>query len=186
MQLPEITELNGIRVLTTQQVSSMYGVSRQTISYNFNYNKSKFKEGKHYIELSGQALRDFKGCHENLDNLKYAHVAYLWTEKGALLHAKSVNTEKAWEAYEYLVDFYFRTKEQLSAPENKDPVIPNHFDFQVESQEIRKYLCAIDVLLSEGNAKHSKGLHDGIMGSLDVLYLSLGKKLLDLRESDLN
>ncbi len=112
LKLPQITEIKGIRVLTTQQVSDMYGTNRQTISYNFNYNKPKFKEGKHYIVLSGQALRDFKGCHENLDNLKYAHIAYLWTEKGALLHAKSVNTDKAWQAYEYLVDYYFRAKEQ--------------------------------------------------------------------------
>ena len=29
---------------------------------------------------------------------------YLWTEKGALLHAKSLNTDKAWEVYDYLVD----------------------------------------------------------------------------------
>lgn len=111
MKLPQVTAINGIRVLTTQQVSAMYGTNRQTISYNFNYNKSKFKEGKHYIVLSGKALRDFKGCHENLDNLKYSHIAYLWTEKGALLHAKSLNTDKAWKAYDYLVDFYFRAKE---------------------------------------------------------------------------
>lgn len=37
---------------------------------------------------------------------------YLWTEKGALLHAKSLNTDKAWEVYDYLVDFYFRAKEK--------------------------------------------------------------------------
>ena len=38
---------------------------------------------------------------------------YLWTEKGALLHAKSLNTDKAWEAYEFLVDTYFAVKEKL-------------------------------------------------------------------------
>lgn len=32
--------------------------------------------------------------------------------KGALLHAKSLNTDKAWEVYDYLVDFYFRAKEK--------------------------------------------------------------------------
>ena len=36
---------------------------------------------------------------------------YLWTEKGALLHAKSLNTDKAWQAYDYLVDSYFKKQE---------------------------------------------------------------------------
>lgn len=48
---------------------------------------------------------------------KYAKSLYLWTEKGALLHAKSLNTDKAWEVYDYLVDFYFRAKgEQKAVP----------------------------------------------------------------------
>lgn len=39
-------------------------------------------------------------------------------QKGALLHAKSLNTDKAWEVYDYLVDFYFRAKENdLSEPQ---------------------------------------------------------------------
>ena len=48
------------------------------------------------------------------------HNKYLWTEKGALLHAKSLNTDKAWEVYDYLVDFYFRAKEKR--PEKKEIV----------------------------------------------------------------
>ena len=29
-----------------------------------------------------------------------------------MLHAKSLKTDKAWEVYDYLVDFYFRAKEK--------------------------------------------------------------------------
>ena len=47
-----------------------------------------------------------------------AHL-YLWTEKGALLHAKSLNTDKAWQVYDYLVDFYFRAKETKPEPPAK-------------------------------------------------------------------
>lgn len=43
--------------------------------------------------------------------MKKVSILYLWTEKGALLHAKSLNTDRAWEVYDYLVDFYFRAKE---------------------------------------------------------------------------
>ena len=42
---------------------------------------------------------------------------YLWTEKGAFLHAKSLGTDKAWEVYENLVDFYFNKKKPMSTAE---------------------------------------------------------------------
>ena len=45
---------------------------------------------------------------------------YLWTEKGALLHAKSLNTDQAWQAYEVLVDTYFSVREQAGLPQRPD------------------------------------------------------------------
>lgn len=49
------------------------------------------------------------------DSSKKAKFLYLWTERGALLLAKSINTDVAWDAYEKLVDFYFEVKEQKTA-----------------------------------------------------------------------
>ncbi|HJB95508.1 MAG TPA: ORF6N domain-containing protein [Candidatus Mediterraneibacter intestinigallinarum] len=128
LQLPETVEVKGIRVLTTRQLAQAYETTRQIISYNFNYNKHRYVEGKHYIALEGNELRAFKASHEIHDNLKYAHIAYFWTEKGALLHAKSLNTDKAWEVYDYLVDYYFRVEEQRKVPvtvETKQKSRPN-------------------------------------------------------------
>ena len=48
---------------------------------------------------------------------------FLDRKRGALLHAKSLNTDKAWEVYDYLVDFYFRAKEKQPEIE-KDAVVP--------------------------------------------------------------
>lgn len=112
MQLPKTIEVNGIRVLLTRQLAEAYGTERQIISNNYTRNKKRYVEGKHVIILSGDYLKEFKASHQIDDNLKYAHTLYLWTEKGALLHAKSLNTDKAWEVYDYLVDFYFRAKEE--------------------------------------------------------------------------
>lgn len=129
MQLPENVIIKGIKVLTTRQLAVAYDTSRQMISYNFNYNKHRYVKGKHYIALEGDELRAFKASHEIHDNLKYAHVAYFWTEKGALLHAKSLNTDKAWEVYDYLVDFYFRAKEEPKpVPVETTPVVSRQKD----------------------------------------------------------
>ncbi len=38
--------------------------------------------------------------------------------KGALLHAKSLNTDKAWEVYDWLVDFYFRVQDEVTQKES--------------------------------------------------------------------
>lgn len=117
MQLPEIIETKGIRVLTTKQIAKEYGASIQKIKQNFSNNRSRFIDGKHYISLTGDDLKAFKKQVEKIDLVdgRASHL-YLWTEKGALLHAKSLNTDKAWEVYDYLVDFYFRAKEERKVP----------------------------------------------------------------------
>lgn len=119
MQLPETVEVKGMKVLTTRQIAEAYGVSKDKIIYNFNYNKDRYVLGKHYIEVFGEELRRLKRTCEIQSSFKYAKTLYLWTEKGALLHAKSLNTDKAWGVYDYLVDFYFRAKEE---PKETKPV----------------------------------------------------------------
>lgn len=121
MELPQTIEIKGSKVLTTKQIAEAYGVTKEKIIYNFNYNKDKYILGKHYIEVFGEELRRLKRTCEIQSTFKYAKSLYLWTEKGALLHAKSLNTDKAWQVYDYLVDFYFRTKEE-DLPEKKEVV----------------------------------------------------------------
>lgn len=111
-----ITEYKGIRVLTTQQIAKAYETDRKVISYNFNHNKERYAEGKHYICLTDDELKAFREIHDLPTNL---NKLYLWTEKGAFLHAKSLNTDKAWDVYDRLVDTYFEKPQakQLSPVE---------------------------------------------------------------------
>lgn len=110
----QITEFKNIRVLTTQQIAEAYGTDSKVISYNFNHNKERYVEGKHYIRLEGDDLKAFREIHDLPSNL---NKLYLWTEKGAFLHAKSLNTDEAWAVYENLVDTYFNRKKPLTALE---------------------------------------------------------------------
>ena len=81
-----VTEYRCQRVLTTQQIAEAYGTDGKVISYNFNHNKDRYVEGKHFICLTGDELRRFREIHDLPSNLNRI---YLWTEKGAFLHAKS-------------------------------------------------------------------------------------------------
>ena len=129
MQLPTTVEVKGMKVLTTRQIAEASGVAKDKIIYNFNYNKDRYVLGKHYIEVFGEELRRLKRTCEIQSSFKYAKTLYLWTEKGALLHAKSLNTDKAWEVYDYLVDFYFRAKEEPKpVPVETAPVVSRKDD----------------------------------------------------------
>ena len=111
MNVPTIIDQSGQRVLTTAQLAEAYGTDSKTISWNFNHNRERYTEIKHFYCLTGEelkAFREFQDLPSNIGKL------YLWTEHGALLHAKSLNTDKAWEVYEFLVDSYFRTEKQDS------------------------------------------------------------------------
>lgn len=107
---------NGQRVLTTAQLAEAFGAENKIVTNNFSRNKERYTAGKHYFELRGQELEVFKGSHQFDANLKFAPVIYLWTEKGAWMHAKSLNTDEAWEAYELLIDDYYHVKSNGSEP----------------------------------------------------------------------
>ena len=108
-----VTEYKNIRVLTTQQIAEAYEADARIISNNFNRNKERYIEGKHFVCLEGEELKTFKTNH-HFDESSRINKLYLWTEKGAFLHAKSLNTDKAWEVYDRLVDEYFE-KPQVPA-----------------------------------------------------------------------
>ncbi|MNS38116.1 ORF6N domain protein [compost metagenome] len=136
----QVISHKGYRILTTSQLAESFGADSKVINNNFGRNKDRYTQGKHYFELRGQELEEFKGSHQFDDSLKYASVLYLWTEKGAWLHAKSLNTDRAWEAYEMLVDDYYRVKEVAIdltglSPQLQLLIAMEHRQLQIEQRQ---------------------------------------------------
>ncbi|WP_313430889.1 ORF6N domain-containing protein [Siminovitchia terrae] len=157
-QLQPITQ-NGQRVLTTSQLAESFGADAKIINRNFQRNSERYIQGKHYFSLTGEELREFKGSRQFDDSLKFASVLYLWTEKGAWLHAKSLNTDQAWDAYEMLVDEYYRIKENV-VPLSKDQalvtalrttadLVENYDSVVKEQHELRKLVTHVDQKVEE-------------------------------------
>ena len=213
MKLPQVVEIKGIRVLTSKQIAEGYETTTDTIKKNFTRNRTRFIQGKHYICLTGKELRDFKNkvtnCHPVNNEMKNANkdkneggnsylveknarILYLWTEKGALLHAKSLNTDKAWELYDYLVDHYFRTqgqqaqeiKETKPAAIGKAPEpmwtngkltpakarvsnVPDNSEAQKLITDMRRYLAGLDALLDIYNMYNNEDDMQKITGVID-------------------
>lgn len=118
----QIVEYHGIKVVTSQQIADAYGTVSKQVSQGFNKNKSKFKEEKHYFVLQGEELQKYlRSALSGLQISSKTRKLYLWTERGALLIAKIIDTDIAWKAYERLVDFYFEKKQELKKEELPEP-----------------------------------------------------------------
>lgn len=70
MNLPQIVEVKGIRVLTTRQIAEAYEVKEIQIHQNFKNNRVRFVEGKHYISLTGDELKEVKKHLEKIEVVK--------------------------------------------------------------------------------------------------------------------
>ena len=114
-----ILEHNNIRVMTTEQLAGAYGCDAQHIKQNFNNNKERFTEGKHYFRLEGAELKSFKKQVENFDLpvSKFASAIYLWTKRGAARHSKMLGTERAWDVFDELEESYFNPMKNMTPEE---------------------------------------------------------------------
>lgn len=213
MQLPVILNVKGFRVLTSKQIAELYGTNTDTVKSNFAANKERFIEGKHYVPLRGGELRTFKDKVRNsyLVNNRVgnpylvgntAKVLYFWTEKGALLHAKSLNTDKAWEVYDYLVDHYFRAQDTKKLPtvpltlpkeSAKAPVpvarpprlvvdAPDNAEIQKDLRRIKRIVSAMDLLADCCSVYCDASLYKSKVDSIHSLFLELVRPVNDLQE----
>lgn len=114
----QIIEHEGIRVLTTQQLSEVYETSTENIKQNFKRNKERFNEGRDYYLLKGEQLKEFlQVTNSHLQNQSKIRSMYLWTERGANRHSKILDTDQAWKQFDVLEETYFKVKtNQVSIP----------------------------------------------------------------------
>lgn len=120
MQLEQVS-YNDQLILTTEQLAEFYETTVDTIKVNFNNNKSKFEEGKHYYLLKGDKLKQFRLQVKNL----YLQISpmtrslYLWTKRGASRHAKMLGTDRAWDVYDELEETYFNVRQLIDSKEKE-------------------------------------------------------------------
>lgn len=102
----------GTPVLTTEMLAQAYEVEPHQIRQNFKNNRERFIEGKHFFSVSGQELKNFRLCVENFYSQisTKVRVLILYTDRGCARHAKSLNTDRAWDMYELLEETFFAVK----------------------------------------------------------------------------
>lgn len=193
----QVVEVRGIRVLTTKQLAEAYGTQVTVLRENFRRNKRRYMEGKHYIVLEGQELNEIKRETQLVSVFKQVKKANLWTERGALLHAKSINTDQAWEVYDKLVDFYFRAKEagEKVKPAAVAPVqrkahqmtikvtdAPDNAKVQELVKKLKKDIAGIDSVIDQFCKYISKEDYERLSRVADLMAMGLYRDTLGLAD----
>lgn len=146
----QVIEQQGVRVLTTAQLAECYGTDTRHITDNYNNNKNRYEEGKHYICLKGDDLKAFfANGNFQFANQSKIRTLYLWTERGALLHAKSLNTDKAWEVYGELVETYFRAQKAQIALQNLSPQTQAMINLEIRQNELESRVNDLERRITE-------------------------------------
>ncbi|WP_338805131.1 ORF6N domain-containing protein [Xenorhabdus griffiniae] len=111
---------NRIPVITTELLADVYETDVINIQVNHSRNKARFVAGKHFFKIAGQELKDLRLTLSKSQNLlvtssnpqisSKTRSLILWTERGAARHAKMLDTDKAWDVFERLEDYYFNQK----------------------------------------------------------------------------
>lgn len=178
-----IIEHNGQRILTTAQLAESYGADRQQISRNFTRNESRYTQGKHYFALTKDAKHEFLNRVQIDDGSRNAQTLYLWTEKGAWLHAKSLNTDEAWNAYEMLVDEYYKVIEQTPSQNSMELVLEAALKHERDIKTIKSdvdYLkgsMRVDSLQQQEIQQAAKKSVVHALGGMDsIAYQEISKK----------
>lgn len=117
MSLPPITYKDQ-PVVTTEMLAQAYGCSAKNIRDNFNNNRDRFVEGKHFYSLQNGELQAFRDCTESFGAVVPARTRNLtiWPERGAARHAKMLNTDRAWDVFEMLEETFFRVVKPEAEP----------------------------------------------------------------------
>lgn len=140
----QIVEYRAQRVVTTEQLASGYGATEQMITNNFNRNKSRFVEGKHYFKLSGEEVEILRNSFRGVQISNKARSLTLWTERGAANHAKMLETDQAWGYHEDLVEFYFTQRDAIAAPSTQVALSRKQLAMMVIEAEERAEAAALE------------------------------------------
>ena len=151
--LTEIT-FKDIKVITTDLLSILYETESRRITENFNRNIDRFIAGIHYHKLTNGDLKEFKGQYAESVVVEVpqntAHL-YLWTKRGIARHAKILDTDKAWDVFDELEEYYFNRGQnliQIDPSKNQPELLQYAADLSKKIKEQEPYVMIAEEFLT--------------------------------------
>jgi len=95
-------------VITTAEIAKYHELDVKVINQKFRRNKENFILDKDYYIVNTEYLRSHGVT--TISNMDRSDETFLFTESGYLRFVKTINDEKAWKAYNVLIESYFLVK----------------------------------------------------------------------------
>jgi very-short-patch-repair endonuclease len=184
-------------VITTKVLANVYGCDNKIISNNFNRNKDKFEEGKHYYELKGKQLQAFKGCHQNDKSLKYVSTLYLWTKLGSLQHFNTLTNKKGLSE---IKDYFHIDEENIFILSSRKEIefinqleealepfnIKGIRQFSILSYRIDYYIPSLKVAIEYDENDHKNYSYEAHEGRQQEIEKKLGYRFIRVSDKNTN
>ncbi|KAF0110253.1 MAG: antirepressor [Rhodospirillaceae bacterium] len=113
----------SVPVMTTERLSEAFGTEEVRVRQNYASNKERFVEGVHFFKATGKDLKNLRVALSDSQISLKTRALILWIERGAMNHAKILETPEAWSVYGKLVDTYFAVKEGRLLTPSVRPVL---------------------------------------------------------------
>lgn len=155
-----IVNFKSVPVVTTAMLAQFYATDTDNIKQNYNRNKERFIEGKHFFKIVGEELKNFVGDLKSLANSTVqispkTRNLILWTERGAARHAKMLDTDQAWDIFEQLEDCYFHRQEILAKTHKSErEPLTNAVNLLVAKTKHLNYSDAYKLVHQRFNVQH--------------------------------
>jgi very-short-patch-repair endonuclease len=193
----QVIEQHGVRVLTTSQLAEAYGTDSKQINRNFQRNNDRYKEGKHYFALTGEELKEFKN-RNNLTDLKFVSIMYLWTFDGCVIHANSLRNVPVKKIFEIADAFGINTKNLIIAGECSkeyqfdlllESIVPDGLkiekQFSLGNYRIDFYLPSIQLVIEFDEEHHKQYAKYDDMRQTAITELLPNVSFIRVKESNI-
>ena len=107
---------DGCKCITDKTVSEIHEVPAREIRRLIKDNISRFRNGIDYIDLKGVGVAhtlDLTTLGYAKQSITQAKNIYLLSERGYSKVIKIMDTDKAWEVHDHLMDEYFSMREVI-------------------------------------------------------------------------
>lgn len=129
------------RAMTDKMIGEIHETRAIHIRELINKNRNRFKNGVDIIDLKSIGDVDtLLKLGYSKSSIAQAQNMYLLSERGYSKIIKIMDSDKAWEAHDFLVDSYFTMREQLKKTLSPAEILMQQAQFMMEQERVNNEL----------------------------------------------
>ena len=184
-------------VITTKMLAKVYECEETNIKTNFNRNKTRFIEGKHYYKVEGEELKDLRLENIELQISPKTRTLYLWTKLGSLQHFNTLTNKKGLSE---IKDYFYIDEENIFILSSRKEIefinqleealepfdIKGIRQFSILSYRIDYYIPSLKVAIEYDENAHKNYSYEAHEGRQQEIEKKLGCRFIRVFDKNTN